>query len=115
MEDYISTSNCIDTANDEIITEESFQSIQESDKMVEIDHNELRYCLNPVNSASTISRYPDLTVSDCESTSIIITSEVNSEVQTAAQMFVDDLISRAQKEADKKMSANPQVILIECS
>ena len=68
------------------------------------------FCLKPINSSSTINRYPDLTISDCDSTSIIITSEVDSEIQIAAQRFVDELISKARKEADIKMSEKQQVI-----
>ena len=82
--------------------------------MVEMDPNDTiqnsTYCLKPINSSSTINRYPDLTVSDCESTSIVITSEVDTEIQVAAQIFVDDLISRARKEADVKISEKQQVI-----
>ena len=43
------------------------------------------FCLKPINSSSTINRYPELNISDCDSTSIIITSEVDSEIQIAAQ------------------------------
>ena len=84
--------------------------------MVEMDPSDTiansSYCLKPINSSSTISRYPDLTVSDCESTSIVITSEVDSEIQIAAQIFVDDLISRARKEADVKISEKQEVTFL---
>merc|ERR1712152_78204 len=52
------------------------------------------------------------TVSDCESTSIVITSEVDTEIQVAAQIFVDDLISRARKEADVKISEKQQRMVV---
>ena len=103
----------IDQKNDNRLP---YQSNETNDNMVEMDPSEpiqnSNFILKPINSSSTINRYPDLTVSDCDSTSIVITSEVDSEMQIAAQIFVEDLLIRARKEADFKMSLKQQVVII---
>ena len=116
MEEMLNSSNfddIIDKKNDNRLP---YQSNETNDNMVEMDPSESiqnsSFILKPINSSSTINRYPDLTVSDCDSTSIVITSEVDSEMQIAAQVFVEDLLVRARKEADFKISLKQQVIII---
>ena len=116
MEEMINSSKFNDTIDENFDNRLQYQSNETNDNMVETDQSESirnsSFVLKPINSPSTINRYPDLTVSDCDSTSIVITSEVDSEMQIAAQIFVEDLLVRARKEADFKISLKQQVIFI---
>lgn len=116
MEEMLNSSNFDDMIDKKIDNRLPYQSNETNDNMVEMDPSEpiqnSNFILKPINSSSTINRYPDLTVSDCDSTSIVITSEVDSEMQIAAQIFVEDLLVRARKEADFKMSLKQQVVII---
>ena len=116
MEEMLNSSNFDDMIDKKIDNRLPYQSNETNDNMVEMGPSESMQnssiTLKPINSSSTINRYPDLTVSDCDSTSIVITSEVDSEMQIAAQIFVEDLLIRARKEADFKMSLQQQVVII---
>ena len=116
MEEMVNLPNFDDTIDQKNDNRLPYQSNETNDNMVEMDPSEpiqnSNFILKPINSSSTINRYPDLTVSDCDSTSIVITSEVDSEMQIAAQIFVEDLLVRARKEADFKMSLKQQVVII---
>ena len=62
-----------------------------------------------INTAN-MNTCPEVMVSDCDSTSIVISSEIDSKVQTVAQIFVEDLLFRAQKEVRSKLDVQSQVI-----
>ena len=58
-----------------------------------------------VINAPYVYNQPEVSISECGSTSIAVTSEIDPEVQHVAQLFVDDLILKARKEASSRTNA----------
>ena len=68
------------------------------------------HCLQST-STSSYKELPDLYVSDCETTSILITTEIDTELKIVAEKFVEDLLLRAQKEVSSTLAEKSQVLL----
>ena len=66
-------------------------------------------CTVVINSPC-VYNHPEVSISECGSTSIAVTSEIDPEVQHVAQLFVDDLILKARKEAISRTNAMHRVI-----
>ena len=64
-------------------------------------------CLTITNKCA-LKNYPKVIMSCYDSTSAI-TKEVDPEIQAVAQMFVEELLFRAQQEARGRMAAKTQV------
>ena len=69
-------------------------------------------CLSITNNCS-LSNCPDVIMNGCETKPVVITSNVDPEIQEAAQMFVEKLLFKAREEVSCKVSAQHQVNYIE--
>ena len=63
-----------------------------------------------VISSPCVYNHPEVSISECGSTSIAVASEIDLEVQHVAQLFVDDLILKARKEVSSRNDAVHGVI-----
>ena len=90
------------TMSDNFYTVTSYESInvkQNSDN-----------CLNNKSTCSSMN-VPDIAVNDSENTLILITSDIDTELQIVAKRFVEKLLLQAQKEVNAKLGEKHQVLL----
>ena len=66
------------------------------------------------DTTSNLNNSSEVNISEFDSTSILIPSSIDSELQSAAQAFVEELIFRAQKEVNSKNLSKHKVRLIIC-
>ena len=66
------------------------------------------------DTTSNLNNSSEVNISEFDSTSILIPSSIDSELQSAAQAFVEELIFRAQKEVNSKNLSKHKVRLRIC-
>ena len=89
------------TMSDNFFMNESYESInfkQNSD-----------HCLS-IKSTCSSKNVPDIAVNDSQNTLILITTDIDTELQIVAKRFVEKLLLQAQKEVNAKLAEKNQVL-----
>lgn len=93
----------------------SFSHSEEDSKEVEVtelsNSKQRSYSCLTITNKGALKNYPEeVMMNGCDATSVVVTSNVDPEIQAVSQMFVEELLFKARKEVNCRVSAQHQTM-----